>query len=240
MRNAANGAAAASASARTSFQPGRRGNPETRKESNAKPASGTSRASTRPGDPANVTSTPRARSASATASDGATCPTVPPAAIRHRSCLCSSMTTGDVKEDADRQERDDEARASVRDERQRNPGQRGEPEHGCEVDRGLAADEGGDPHREPLSEGVLARDREPQAGVGEGRVPGHHEGCSDEPELLADHGEDHVRVRLGEVVDLVDPLPEAAAEDAAGADADLRLHVLEPGAERVLPGIEEG
>src|SRR3954451_8554114 len=162
MRNAANGAAAASASARTSFQPGRRGNPATRKESNAKPASGTSRASTRSGDPANVTSTPRARSASATASDGATCPTVPPAAIRHRSCLCSCMTTGDVKEDPDRQEGDDETGAPVGDERERNSGQRSEPEDGREVDRGLPADQRRDARCEPLAERVLAADGEPE------------------------------------------------------------------------------
>ena len=47
----------------------------------------------------------------------------------------------DVKEDADASERDDEARAAVGDERQRDPGQRREPEDGGEVDRRLAADE---------------------------------------------------------------------------------------------------
>ena len=80
----------------------------------------------------------------------------PPAAIRHRSCRCSAIATGDVKEDADRQERDDEARAAVRDERQRNPGQRREPEDGGEVDRRLPADERRDARREPLSERILA------------------------------------------------------------------------------------
>ncbi len=46
--------------------------PETANVSSSKPASGTSRDSTRSGDPANVTATPRARSASATASAGRT------------------------------------------------------------------------------------------------------------------------------------------------------------------------
>src|SRR5206468_10765696 len=172
MRNAAKGAAAASASARTSFQPGRRGNPATRKESNAKPASGTSRASTRSGDPANVTSAPRARSASATASDGATWPTVPPAAIRHLNSRAPCMTTGDVKEDARRQEVDHEARAAVRDERQRDPGQRRDAEHRREVDDRLAADERRHAGGEPLPERVAAADREPQAGVRERAVSG--------------------------------------------------------------------
>src|SRR4249919_165667 len=110
-------------------------------------------ASTRSGDPANVTSTPRRWSASATASAGATCPTVPPAAIRHRSC-CSSAITSDVKEHADGTEHHDEARASVREEWKRDSGQRRGPDDGRNVDRSLAADEGGDARGEPLCERI--------------------------------------------------------------------------------------
>src|SRR5437868_6018553 len=148
MRRHATGAAAASASARTSFGPGRRGKPATRNASNAYPRSGTSCASTRSGDPAKVTLTPRARSASATASDGATWPAVPPAAIRHLSSRPFS-TASDVKEDADRRELDDEARAAVGDERQRDSRQRREAEHGCEIDHRLPGDERDDPGRKP-------------------------------------------------------------------------------------------
>ena len=149
------------------------------------------------------------------------------------------MAMRDVKEDADGEKRDHEARAAVRHERQRDPGQRCEPEHGGEVDRRLPADERRDPRCEPLAERVLARDRKPQAGVRERAVAGDEDGGADEPELLADDGEDHVGVRLRQVVDLLDPLPEAAAEDAAGADADLSLDVLQAGAERILPRVEE-
>src|SRR5262249_56573463 len=92
----------------------------------------------RSGDPANVTCTPRRCSASATASDGATCPAVPPAAIRHRSCRTCS-TPGDVKEDTDGEQRDDEAGAAVGDQRQWDPGERRKPEHGREVDHCLPA-----------------------------------------------------------------------------------------------------
>src|SRR5881392_1953606 len=102
----------------------RRGRPETANVSSSYPASGTSRASTRSGDPANVTLTPRARSSSATASAGRTCPAVPPAAIRHRSSLLSRMANGDVKEHAHGRELDDEARAAVGDERKRDPRER--------------------------------------------------------------------------------------------------------------------
>ncbi len=47
-------------------------------------------------------------------------------------------------------------------------------------------------------------------------------------------------VRLGEVVQAFDALAEPAPEDPARAEADQRLHVLEPGAGRVLPRVEEG
>src|SRR4051794_35654683 len=226
----ATGAAAARPSARASFRPGRRGKPATRNASNTYPRSGTSVASTRSGDPANVTSTPRARSASATASDGATSPPVPPAAISARSCR-SSATTRDVKEHADREEGDNERRAAVRDERERDSGQRREAEHGGEVDRRLARDQGRDPGGEPLAERVLALQGEPQARVGERAVARDEDGSADEPELLADHREDHVGVRLGEVMDLLDPLAEPTPEDPAGPEADLRLDVLQARAE---------
>ena len=62
---------------------------------------------------------------------------------------------------------------------------------------------------------------------------------ADEPELLADDGEDHVGVRLGQVVDLLHALAEPVAEDVARAEADLRLHDLEARALRVLPRVEE-
>src|SRR4029078_13361153 len=89
------------------------------------PVAVTSRASARSGDPANVTRTPRATSASATASDGSTWPAVPPAAIRDLSSRRYGMSRA-VKEDADRGQRHNEARASVGDEWKRDPGQRSE------------------------------------------------------------------------------------------------------------------
>ena len=62
---------------------------------------------------------------------------------------------------------------------------------------------------------------------------------ADEPELLADDREDHVGVRLGQEVHLLDPLPEPLAGDPARAHADDRLHVLEARALGVLPRVEE-
>src|SRR5262249_12207453 len=172
-------------------------------------------ASIRSGVPANVTWTPLRASASATASDGSTWPAVPPAAMRHRSSRCSCIRAGDVKEDADGQQRDNERRTAVGDEREWDPGQRREAENGREVDDRLAADERDEPRPETLAERVLARQSDPQPSVGEDGDRRDHPGHADETELLADDGEDHVRVRLGQVVDLSDPLTEADAEHAA-------------------------
>src|SRR5437660_4191306 len=183
MRTHAAGAASALPAARTSAALGRRGRPETANASNSYPYSGTSRASTRSGDPAKVTRPPRCRSASATASAGATCPTVPPAAIRNRSCR-SSAITGDVKEDADRTEHHHEARAAVGDERERDSGQRRNADRGGHVDRGLPTDERRDPGCEPFCEGVAAGDREPHARVRERAERHQHERDPDEAELL--------------------------------------------------------
>src|SRR3984893_616508 len=122
----------------------------------------------RSGDPANVTSAPRRSSASATASDGATCPAVPPAAIRHRTLrFCCSMPAGDVKEDPHAEERDHEARPTVGDERQRNSCQRSQAEDCRKVDHRLPTYEPDDPGCETLAERILAREGDAQARVGE-------------------------------------------------------------------------
>src|SRR5581483_4648036 len=117
--------------------------------------------------PRSETSAPLARSASATASAGTTCPAVPPAAITTLGtarCLPSfggaraasssaavddpqsrSAATGpgrgrgraalgDVQQQARGGEHHEEARVAVRDERQRDAGERREPHDGEEVD----------------------------------------------------------------------------------------------------------
>src|SRR5687767_5337660 len=116
----------------------------------------------RSGDPANVTRTPRSRSASATASAGSTWPAVPPAAIRHRSSGGGALIDRDVKEDAHGREQHQQTGASERDERERDSGERRDPEHGREIDGSLAAHERGDPRREQLAERIprAQRDRE--------------------------------------------------------------------------------
>src|SRR3954453_3672606 len=197
-----------------------------------------SSASTRSGDPANVTWTPRRLNSSATASAGSTCPAVPPAAIRHLSCL-SSATCRDVKEDPDRNELHYEAGAAVGDERQRNSRQRSKPEDGGEVDRGLAADERREPRSKALAERVAALQRGLEARPREEDVREDQRRGSEQAELLADDGEDHVGVRLRQEMDLLHALPQPVADEMTRAEADLRLDDLEARSLRVLPRVEE-
>src|SRR3712207_7836786 len=56
---------------------------------------------------------------------------------------------------------------------------------------------------------------------------------SDQAELLADHGQQEVGVRLGQPVQLLDAAAEADAEDLAAADRDQRVRQLVALAQRV-------
>ncbi len=68
----------------------------------------------------------------------------------------------------------------------------------------------------------------------------HQRQRADHAELLGDDGEDEVRVRIGQEIELLHALAGSEAEDAARADRDQRLQRLEAAAERVLLRLEEG
>jgi hypothetical protein len=81
----------------------------------------------------------------------------------------------DVKEDAHRSERYDEARPAVGHEGKRDPGQRREPEHGRQVDQRLPHDERGEAGREPLAKRVPAAKRDAKACVRERDIRRDHQ-----------------------------------------------------------------
>ncbi len=125
--------------------------------------------------PTNTTSAPSARSASATASAGTTCPAVPPAAITISGALTATARgrgpalvdrsqrlaprSRDVEQQPDDGQHHAEVRRRVRDERQRHAGQRRDPEHDEDVEDPLAQDQRGQPGRQQL-------------GIAAGRAPG--------------------------------------------------------------------
>ena len=59
------------------------------------------------------------------------------------------------------------------------------------------------------------------------------------PSSSRDHAEDEVVVRLGQVEQLLDPVHQSAAGDAAGGDGNHRLDHLVAVAERIAVRIEE-
>src|SRR5690606_14857257 len=77
--------------------------------------------------------------------------------------------------------------------------------------------------------------REPE----EHRSQHHH---ADKAELLADHREQEVGVRLGQPVELLDAATETDTEDLAAPEGDERMRELIPLAERMLlaPRVEVG
>src|SRR3954462_11507721 len=93
MPDAARSEVAALPTARSALSGLRRDSPWTARESSGYPAAGTSSASAR-SPPTKETSAPSARSASATAIAGITCPAVPPAAITIRDPITARLRVG--------------------------------------------------------------------------------------------------------------------------------------------------
>ncbi len=133
----------------------------------------------------------------------------------------------------------DQRRRAGRDERERDAGERREPEDGVDVEQGLAQDQRGDAGGEQLGVAVARGLRGPQPGVGDHAVEGEQAADPGEPELLADDGEDEVRVGLGQVEDLLHGLAGAEPEQPARADRDLALDGLEAVRAGVRPRVEE-
>ena len=60
-----------------------------------------------------------------------------------------------------------------------------------------------------------------------------------EPEFLGEHGEEKIRVRLGQVEELLHARAQSHAEPFAAADRDQRLRQLKAAVVRIRPGVEK-
>src|SRR5947209_10759308 len=222
-------ARAASAAAVAARRGLRRSSPATRRRWSGYPAAGTSSASAR-SPPANSTSAPLARSASATASAGTTWPAVPPAAISTRGALIGTAAAvdrpqrrahalarvrrirRDREQETHRAEQHHQVRVAVRHERERHAGERRHAHDREEVERRLAEHECGQAGGEQLRVAVARELRYAEAGVGDHPVERGEGADAEDAELLADDREDHVGVRLRQVEGLLHRLAEALAE----------------------------
>ena len=122
---------------------------------------------------------------------------------------------------------------------QRHAGDRQGAGDGADVDDGLADDPAGDPGGQQGTEPVGGPQRRPHAEHGQGAEEDQHQGAADQPELLADDGEDEVGVGVGEEQPLGPAGAETDARPPAAAEGDERLGDLVAALLVVLERVDE-
>src|SRR5438094_468085 len=180
------------------------------------------------------------------------CPQTPsaktsaPALGLRRHCLSprlfgsSPALAGQGEEDADLAERGNHGRAAVGEERQGQPLGREAAEHYARVHHALEDERERHAEGEQAREPILMSDGDAEATRRHHREAREDDERPGQPELLADHREEEVGVRLGEVEHLLPALAEPHTPQAPRAEGDERLLELEVDAEGIAVGVKEG
>src|SRR2546422_2559845 len=147
---------------------------------------------------------------------------------------------GDVQQHSGREHRDEQRRATKRDEGQRQPFRRQEAHHDTQVHERLDRDQHRDPKGKVRAEGVGGRKPDAEPPPDE-----HHEQRDDrrraqKSELFSDDRKDEVRVRFRQVEQFLLRGADPLTEHAAVAEREPGLDDLKPAAARVRPWMEEG
>ncbi len=133
-----------------------------------------------------------------------------------------------TRRDPDQQREQDEvrhqARPPVRDEGQRDPGERDDPGDAGHDDERLEGDHGRQAHGQQLAEPVLAGDGRLEPPADEHDVAQQDRRGAEQAELLADRGEDEVGLRVRDQARVA--LAETRPPDAPGAQREHRLRQL--------------
>src|SRR5882724_4060085 len=169
-------------------------------------------------------------------------PPVPPPAIRTRRIRIPSPSASvlrGVEEHAGGQEADHHRRASVRDERERQPLRREDPETDAHVDERLSYEHHRHPAREEREMRVGGPRRDVESAHHESEERGENGDRADEAELLPDVREDEIGVRVGKEEELLPSFAEPAAGHAAGRHGDARLSYLVSRPARIAVGVQE-
>src|SRR6266850_6352559 len=196
--------------------------------------------------PANTISTPRRRAASssAIAMPGYRCPPVPPPATT----IVSDATSGDarlrrmlrdVQQHPEGAQADDQARAAVGQERQRDPLRRHQTQRYRHVHHRLRDQPDRNPHPEVITTAVRGAHGRHDAAPEQHPERRNHRRGSDQPQLLRDHREDEIGVRLRQEEQLLAALADALAVQAAAGHCQDRLAHLEAGPQRVVLRVQE-
>src|SRR6185503_16473797 len=145
-----------------------------------------------------------------------------------------------VDEDPGAKQGDHLAGASIRHEGQRESGGRNQTERHGHMHERRETDGGGQSYGEVLAERIGNRSRDAEAEPAEQGEEGQHDAHTDESPLLANGAEEKIRVRVGEVPELLLAFSKADPEQLARANPDQRLVDLKAGFGRCVARIEEG
>src|SRR3954465_12891401 len=127
----------------------------------------------------------------------------------------------DEHEPRENEEVGEDARASVRDERQSDSGERDDAQDPADDDERLEREAEREARGEQLREAVTGEDRDAEAAEREDHVDEQEAGGADQPELLRERGVDEVGVQVGD--DLAAArVPEGAETEPGAAHAAVR------------------
>src|SRR5438477_188308 len=139
------------------------------------------------------------------------------------SCPPTPSSAPNADEHSGPNEGHEQARPSVRDERQGNTGRREQGEAHTHVQRRGDSDQSGEPHREQLAERVARRPRDAEPEPHERPEQYEQRQDSQESPLFTDRREDEIGVGIRQVAEFLLALSEADAEQPSRPDADERL-----------------
>ena len=144
-----------------------------------------------------------------------------------------------VQQDTDGHETDADRRSAVRDEGQRDAGhghERGDDGH---VHPGLEHEPDRDPGRQERAGRIRRGERDPDPLEGDHQEQHDDRERAEEPELVAEDGEDRIGVGGGKVPEFLLPGTETLTERPTEGEPEDGLDRLEARAARIAPRIEE-
>ena len=149
------------------------------------------------------------------------------------------LAAGEADEQAEGDQRGHQRGAAVGHQRQRDADDGQQGQHHADVDDHLAEQPDHDAEGRVAHERVGGLAGDPDRGVGDGEEQRDHQQGADQAELLAEHGEDEVGVRLGQVAPLLLAGADALAEPAAGRQRVEPVGRLPAGVVEVLERVGE-
>ena len=144
-----------------------------------------------------------------------------------------------VEEQSDSKKARGEIRAAVADERQRQALVRQERSRHADVDRRLQGQQRNDAAAEQQTKTILRVQRDHHSAHDDDDEEEHDEQTDAQTEFLADHRENEIGVRIGQVEHFLPAVAEAESFHSAAAPGDECLHLLQASASLIALRIHE-